>query len=387
MRRRRRGPRSLGGVAGRPGNPAGDSRHAGPVPRHRPRSGTGGPSGRSTPTETSSTFARSGRGRPLVQIPAELQAAGTVPADSGIVARAHLDRARVPFWDAEAVHQSYLPGTNVLRTVARFGAHTATVVRRLGGTRSAAADRRWLAESRPLGERCAGLGAADVRALAARAPGTDRPQHRGDDRRRPRRLGLCLAARRGDRRDRPRGRRPPGRGPPGGRFPRGPRPRCRGPIRHHRGSDRRPLGPGRCRRLGRRGRRRRRHARPGRERPPGGAWPTIRRKRPASTSGTRSRPAPSPRALSRVRGPAGFDTGGRLRLRPRLGGGLGGPAVPASAPSSRPRAAHCCASPPSAAASGSPPRRTGPTTIPGPRRPPGAPGAWPPSASAAPPSS
>jgi hypothetical protein len=92
-----------------------------------------------------------GPGRPLVQIPAELQAAGTVPADSGIVARAHLDRARVPFWDAEAVHQSYLPGTNVMRTVARFGAHTATVVRRLGGPRSAAADRRWLAESRPLG--------------------------------------------------------------------------------------------------------------------------------------------------------------------------------------------------------------------------------------------
>ena len=92
-----------------------------------------------------------GPGRPQVQMPAGLQAAGTVPADSGIVARAHLDRARIPFWDAEAVDQSYLPGTNVLRTVARFDAHTDTVVRRLGGTRSAAADRRWLAESRPLG--------------------------------------------------------------------------------------------------------------------------------------------------------------------------------------------------------------------------------------------
>jgi Glycosyl hydrolases family 15 len=92
-----------------------------------------------------------GPGPPRLQIPAELQAAGTVPADSGILARAHLDRARVPFWDAEVVHQSYLPGTNVLRTVARFGDHTATVVRRLGGPRSAAADRRWLAASRPLG--------------------------------------------------------------------------------------------------------------------------------------------------------------------------------------------------------------------------------------------
>ena len=92
-----------------------------------------------------------GPGRPLVQIPAELQVAGTVPAGSAIVARAHLDRARIPFWDADSVHQSYLPGTNVLRTVARFGDRTATVVRRLGGPRSAAAERRWLAASRPLG--------------------------------------------------------------------------------------------------------------------------------------------------------------------------------------------------------------------------------------------
>jgi hypothetical protein len=89
-------------------------------------------------------------GRALVEVPAELQAAGTVPADSGIVARADLGRASLPFWRADAVRQSYLPGTNVLRTVARFGPRSATVVRRLGGRGPARADRRWLARSRPL---------------------------------------------------------------------------------------------------------------------------------------------------------------------------------------------------------------------------------------------
>jgi glucoamylase len=72
-----------------------------------------------------------------------LGTAGREPADSGIVAG-----AGTPYWLADAVRQNYLPGTNVLRTVAHFGGHTATVVRRLGGVR---ADRRWLGLSRPLG--------------------------------------------------------------------------------------------------------------------------------------------------------------------------------------------------------------------------------------------
>src|SRR5262245_27510517 len=47
-------------------------------------------------------------GRAAIQIPAGLQAAGTVPPDSGIVARADLGRARPPLWRADSVRQRYL---------------------------------------------------------------------------------------------------------------------------------------------------------------------------------------------------------------------------------------------------------------------------------------
>ncbi len=90
-------------------------------------------------------------GRLAIEIPAGLQNAGTVPSDSGIPARATVGRETVPFWRADSIHQSYLPGTNVLRTSARFGSHSVSVVRRIGGAEAARADRRWLAASRPLG--------------------------------------------------------------------------------------------------------------------------------------------------------------------------------------------------------------------------------------------
>jgi hypothetical protein len=90
-------------------------------------------------------------GRALVQIPYQLQYAGTVPPDSGIVARAAVGRTTLPFWRADGVRQAYAPGTNVLRTLARFGADSAMVVRQIGGPREALADRRWLAASRSLG--------------------------------------------------------------------------------------------------------------------------------------------------------------------------------------------------------------------------------------------
>jgi hypothetical protein len=90
-------------------------------------------------------------GRAKVQIPAELQAAGSVPADSGSVARARVGRETIPFWRADLIHQSYLPGTNVLRTTARFGEDSVTVTRRIGEPGAEQADRRWLAASRPLG--------------------------------------------------------------------------------------------------------------------------------------------------------------------------------------------------------------------------------------------
>ena len=89
-------------------------------------------------------------GRALVQIPSELQVAGTVPASSGVVARADVGRGSPPLWRAESVRQAYVPGTNVLRTVARFGGRTRTVVRRVRGPAAVRADRRWLAASRPL---------------------------------------------------------------------------------------------------------------------------------------------------------------------------------------------------------------------------------------------
>ena len=90
-------------------------------------------------------------GRASVEIPPELQAAGTVPPGSGIVARAPLGRGTLPFWRADSVRQSYLPGTNVLRTTARFGEDWVAVTRRIGGPGAEQADRRWLAASRPLG--------------------------------------------------------------------------------------------------------------------------------------------------------------------------------------------------------------------------------------------
>ena len=91
-------------------------------------------------------------GRALVAVPAKRQAAGTVPADAVVVARAHLrDGRTLPFWQADSVRQRYLPGTNVLRTAARFGEERRVVVRQIGGPSAAAANRRWLARARPLG--------------------------------------------------------------------------------------------------------------------------------------------------------------------------------------------------------------------------------------------
>jgi len=61
-------------------------------------------------------------GRALIDNPAARQMAGSVPADTGIVARVHIgDGAALPMWRANSVSQRYLNGTNVLRTVARFG--------------------------------------------------------------------------------------------------------------------------------------------------------------------------------------------------------------------------------------------------------------------------
>ncbi len=123
-------------------------------------------------------------GRALIEIPAERQAAGTVPADTGIQPWVRVGDEELPAWRADEVRQRYLPGTNVLRTEVRFGpswirideaarrgrlaivarGRNASRVRlriNAGGgavTRSprllgeaAAADRQWLWRSQPLG--------------------------------------------------------------------------------------------------------------------------------------------------------------------------------------------------------------------------------------------
>ncbi|MBS1845532.1 MAG: hypothetical protein JST53_14035 [Actinobacteria bacterium] len=56
-------------------------------------------------------------GAALIDNPSDRQAAGTVPEGTGIVPR--VDGKAM--WEADKVSQRYLPGTNVVRTVARFG--------------------------------------------------------------------------------------------------------------------------------------------------------------------------------------------------------------------------------------------------------------------------
>jgi glucoamylase len=89
-------------------------------------------------------------GRSLIYDPADRQAAGSVPADTGIVARMPAGRGSIPLWQADSVTQRYLPGTNVLRTIARYRGRKTVVVRSIGGHGAAEADRRWLSRARPL---------------------------------------------------------------------------------------------------------------------------------------------------------------------------------------------------------------------------------------------
>ena len=292
-------------------------------------------------------------GRALIDNPADRQAAGTRrrPTPGSCRGSASAAGAALPLWRADSVAQRYLPGTNVVRTAARFG-RVRVADRRRGGsagrlrrsssapsgarlaTRGDLAMRRgrvaWRARrlapalcsrlrpacaSRPatLGRaiiatrprrpplarprrgrsaRGARLGAADVRALAADPARADRPAQRRRRGRRPRRLGLRLAARRGDRGARLRRRRLPRRGAPGRALPARPRPRRRGALRRRRRA--------RCRAAARRatppaGSRRPRRADAASPYPArsaaavrGATAPTTRRATPATTSPTRS---------------------------------------------------------------------------------------------------
>jgi glucoamylase len=73
-------------------------------------------------------------GTALIDNSSARQAAGTVPADTGIVPRVRIgDGEALPMWRAEAVTQSYLRGTNVVRTVTRFGGARVTVTTAAAG--------------------------------------------------------------------------------------------------------------------------------------------------------------------------------------------------------------------------------------------------------------
>jgi hypothetical protein len=68
-------------------------------------------------------------GQALIDNPAVRQAAGTVDAGAVIVPRVSIGgRPSRPLWTADAVAQSYLPESNAVRTVARFGTARVTIV-------------------------------------------------------------------------------------------------------------------------------------------------------------------------------------------------------------------------------------------------------------------
>jgi hypothetical protein len=84
-------------------------------------------------------------GRALIDNPSDRQAAGTVPASTGIEPWVSLGRRPArPLWAADSVTQRYRPGTNVVATTARFGATRVRIVYAAGGSHLAcltAADR------------------------------------------------------------------------------------------------------------------------------------------------------------------------------------------------------------------------------------------------------
>ena len=68
-------------------------------------------------------------GRALIDNPSDRQAAGTVPADTGIVPWVSFgDRPARPLWEADSVTQRYRPGSDVVVTTARFGAARVRIV-------------------------------------------------------------------------------------------------------------------------------------------------------------------------------------------------------------------------------------------------------------------
>lgn len=98
-------------------------------------------------------------GRALIDNPAGRQAAGTVPANTGIVPRVSLDgRPARPLWTADSVTQRYRRGTNVVVTTARFGRRRVRITYAAGDslaclTQATKGARLWLRSTEPAAAR------------------------------------------------------------------------------------------------------------------------------------------------------------------------------------------------------------------------------------------
>ncbi|HVO54260.1 MAG TPA: hypothetical protein VMT37_07600 [Solirubrobacterales bacterium] len=83
-------------------------------------------------------------GPALIDNSSARQAAGTVPADTGIVPRVSLGGGpALPLWRADSVTQRYLPRTNVVRTEGRFGETRVAVITAAEGDELAVVVRIW----------------------------------------------------------------------------------------------------------------------------------------------------------------------------------------------------------------------------------------------------
>jgi glucoamylase len=120
-------------------------------------------------------------GPALIDNPAGRLAAGTVPADTGIQLRIRAGGEWLPMWRADEVRQRYLAGTNVLRTVATFGATRIAIQQAARGEKMAMLVRGSRVELRPnadinCNERRSNRALAAVCSFEQRVPTTDRTQ-------------------------------------------------------------------------------------------------------------------------------------------------------------------------------------------------------------------
>jgi hypothetical protein len=120
-------------------------------------------------------------GVPLIDNPSDRQAAGTMPADTGIVPWVSVGgRPARPLWTADSVAQRYRSGTNVVVTTARFGSAWVRIAYGAGDGRLAcitkAGDgaRVWLRAGEPAAARRLDCDDASARRIIRAGEGSDR---------------------------------------------------------------------------------------------------------------------------------------------------------------------------------------------------------------------